>query len=310
MDYSRLISRAWEITWKYRALWLFGFFAGFAGIGGNFSNIPNYRADSASSPPPFLERPPDFGPAPPAEFFAIFVVVLLAIVIGVVIFLTVLTALGRGGLIGLIKRAEKGGDVGVGAGFSEGLKNILSIIGIWISVLLPFTLAFGMILALLIVPPVLAFLAENTILGVILAIAAVLIGVFVVLPLSIAVGVLVIYAESYRVVQGLGVFASIGEAYKLLRDKLGKTASVWLITFGLAIAFAMVIAIVAALTLIPAISLASKIGPLAALVAIPGVIILVVAGSIFESFRTAIWTLAFLELSGLSGEPAEAEYAI
>ncbi len=33
MDYGGILNRAWQITWRYKILWLFGFFLG-SGSGG------------------------------------------------------------------------------------------------------------------------------------------------------------------------------------------------------------------------------------------------------------------------------------
>ncbi len=37
MDYGRLIQEAWALTWRYRFLWVLGFFAGGA-VGASFGN--------------------------------------------------------------------------------------------------------------------------------------------------------------------------------------------------------------------------------------------------------------------------------
>lgn len=47
VDYLQLIKDSWNFTWKYKALWLFGFFLAIAsGGGGGAFNIPDFSSDS------------------------------------------------------------------------------------------------------------------------------------------------------------------------------------------------------------------------------------------------------------------------
>jgi hypothetical protein len=35
MDYGEVLTRAWQIIWKHKVLWIFGIFAGCSGQGGS-----------------------------------------------------------------------------------------------------------------------------------------------------------------------------------------------------------------------------------------------------------------------------------
>ena len=37
MDFGKVLTRAWQITWQCKVLWLFGFFLGGLGVNGGFN---------------------------------------------------------------------------------------------------------------------------------------------------------------------------------------------------------------------------------------------------------------------------------
>ena len=61
MNYSEILSRAWQIIWKHKVLWIFGILAGCAnsggggGGGGNNNSVPTVRGKPLS-PVPVLPR--------------------------------------------------------------------------------------------------------------------------------------------------------------------------------------------------------------------------------------------------------------
>ena len=42
MDYGKVLGRAWEITWRWKALWILGFLAGLGSGKGGSPNV-NYQ---------------------------------------------------------------------------------------------------------------------------------------------------------------------------------------------------------------------------------------------------------------------------
>lgn len=66
MDYGKVLSKAWQIIWKYKILWLFGFLAN---CGGNSSSTPNSNSNNTDIN--FSYDSGDIGNLPPgvAEFF-------------------------------------------------------------------------------------------------------------------------------------------------------------------------------------------------------------------------------------------------
>src|SRR5437899_1899572 len=100
MDYGSLLSRAWQITWKHKILWLFGILAGFGstnfngnfGGGGGGRNVPN---TPGTPPAPTF---PDISPQlANGQFVAILAVIGCCLLI-VIIALVIIGIIARGGL--------------------------------------------------------------------------------------------------------------------------------------------------------------------------------------------------------------------
>ncbi|MDP2401858.1 MAG: hypothetical protein Q8M66_07750, partial [Actinomycetota bacterium] len=116
MEYGSILKRAWEITWRYRILWLFGFFAGGAsggggGGGGNYS---------------FGEDDIDFAQFDRAgQWLLDNIVLIIAVAAVLVLFgiaLWVISVAARGGLVRLVNDAEESRDVRAANGWSTGFR--------------------------------------------------------------------------------------------------------------------------------------------------------------------------------------------
>lgn len=307
MDYSAIISRAWDVTWKNRALWLFGFLVG--GAGTNWI----YQLSSIGSDSPAAFRGDIFkgaesiGSAAPLNTPSLPLGALIAILFGFILFVIVMaivSAVARGALIGLVRRADMGEAVTIRAGFSDGLKNFLAIIGISLAIWIP-AIILGILVPLaFLVPAFTAFAVslnqENPPPALI---AAVLLGLLlyaaVVLPIAIILSLINIYADSYRVVEGSGVFTSISKGFRLLRERKGASAAFFFIVLGLSLAFAFAAGFIGLTTILTSSSIFSGKPLLGIMLAIPGLAILILASSVFQAFVSSTWTLAFLSMSGL-----------
>jgi hypothetical protein len=111
MDFGKVLTRAWEIVWKHKILWLFGLFASCSGQQSNFNFIgsggggPSYRFDRGDIPyfPPeyyrfFMEAQRFF-----EENFEMILAAGIALFIGVIILALGFYLLGNLGRIGLIR---------------------------------------------------------------------------------------------------------------------------------------------------------------------------------------------------------------
>lgn len=85
MDIGEVLSRAWNIIWKYKVLWIFGLLAGLAGGGGG--NSFNYN----------MQQQGQFHM--PVEIPAWVVLLLFVLFLVLLIVFVILSALGRAGLV-------------------------------------------------------------------------------------------------------------------------------------------------------------------------------------------------------------------
>lgn len=107
MDIGEALSRAWQIVWKHKVLWIFGILAGCAGGGGGSGGSNSgYRMDGNNLPPGVMRFLNNI------ELWQIVLIVLAIFV--VIVLITVLAslfaALGRAGLIRGVLRADNGAE--------------------------------------------------------------------------------------------------------------------------------------------------------------------------------------------------------
>ena len=91
MDYGKVLGRAWQITWRWKALWLLGFLASLGGGGGMGGN--GYYSSSGKD---LNEQAGAL--LPPEAWAAIAGVACLLLIIFIILWVVSVTA--RGGLIG------------------------------------------------------------------------------------------------------------------------------------------------------------------------------------------------------------------
>ena len=119
MNHFELLKRAFQITWRYRALWLFGFIlalcGGGSGGGGNF----NFPGGSSSGDFGSLSDLPNMPAIDPG--------LIIAVIAGVVVLILLLTVVGvvaqvvaRTALIGMVKQAQTAPTVTISDGWRWG----------------------------------------------------------------------------------------------------------------------------------------------------------------------------------------------
>ncbi len=318
MDFTKLLSRSFEITRKFRALWLFGFLlALFSGSGGGGGGDGAGTRDGDAFP----------------NIGGIDESVMLAIGIGVfcfalvlIILAVVLTTISRGALIGLVAEYEaKQMPPTVRRGFSIGAQRFWKMFGISIVVYAPLTLVGGIVLIVAALPlvgvlmplisrggrifeemiPQLFALGLGS-LALLICVGLALVLVFFVLR--------PFYEMMLRecVIHQRGVRDSIREGFSLGRRNLGDLLLLYVLSIAIGIGAGIVLGVVGLILLaIPvAIGLAmglvdATLGVIAGIViGLPAVALIIFLHGLYQAFDHTLWTEGYLAIQAKASPAA------
>jgi hypothetical protein len=124
LDYFEVIKRAWQITWKYKFLWVFGYFIALAAGGSNLSSSLQSSTNSADT----SAAASGFSGFANAYLVMIIVVAGLLMISGFVFW--ILSIISTGGLVGAAAKIERGETTSLKDGFKIGAKNFWRIFGL------------------------------------------------------------------------------------------------------------------------------------------------------------------------------------
>jgi hypothetical protein len=312
VDFGEVLSKAWQITLKYKVLWIFGILAGCGGQFGNnsFNYSMNDRGGGPASGGP--SGIPGLPPGLRQFFFSIeqwfnqltgveiFLIIAAGILVSLllVVFFTVLGTIGR---IGLVKGALEGDRGAVSLSFGElfqqvrpffwrmiGLGLLLGLvflgiglfIGGFIAVIAIFTLGFGLICLM----PILCLLP--------------LLGWFI--------SIVIQQAYIALIVEDLSIPAALTRGWEVTRQNLGPVILMGLIlNVGVLIIGGSVIALPFTLIALPALG-ALALGSEQALssgLIISGLCfvaylpVLILLGGIIRTYYESAWTLTYMRLT-------------
>ncbi len=306
LDYSSLLTKAWNIAWKNKILWFFGFLAalGGAGWGGSGGGTPNVSFNINSSISDY--RRGDYPPAMQTtinKINSIDVSTILAIVFGVVCILLIialvlwlLSIVGRGGLIGGILKAETGEKVDFRETWNTGVRYfppllLIRLLGIAIGILLAIVVGVFMLFV-----------------GVLTCGIGLIPMICVNIAIGIAISVWFAFMDYAVVVEKLGVGTAIGRAWSVMRDHIGPVFILWLILFAISLGVGLGLLILFApsgillfLSLLP---LISGTGSLDMVLLVIGIVLLVLfilasylVQAVLTAWETGVMVLAYKKLS-------------
>ena len=325
MNHIDLLKRAFRITWHYRPLWLFGFIlalcGGSGGGGGGNFNFPGNTSTGGDDLGDFGGWPimPDIDPS-----------LVIALVVGIICLLLLLTVLGivlqlvtRTALMRMVNQINETESVTVGEGWRLGwsgrawrlfLLNLL--IGIPVAV-------FSLLLILVALSPLLLLITENTalmVIGVMLAIFAFLFVFLIFLFVGLVITPIRELAWRRTVLDNQGVVDSLRDAFGLIKRRLKDVVIVSLLMIGVGLGWGLValvvvlpVSLIAAMVVggVPAglVYLVSRSGLGAAVAGVPLavlalILVSAVAGGLYLCYRSAVWTLAYLEMQKPTEAPA------
>ncbi|MFA4817716.1 MAG: hypothetical protein WC608_03305 [Parcubacteria group bacterium] len=302
INYLDIIKKAAEVTWKNKNLWWFGFFASLASAGSSLNYSPGNGKDFAGGKIT-EEQAMNFV----ADHIALVVSAGIILFILFVLFL-VLGIIGRGALISALSKTLKNEPVDFKSGMREGKKYFWKILGIG------FLSAMFIFLAVIILITPIVFLIFNK--SYIFAILLAFLALAILIPLAILSVYIRIYGIIYAVLGELKVWASIENAYALLRKNLGVSIIMGLIfiLLGMILGLSLIILLVPFVAVLVALGsvlyLALKGIGVAIAIGIGVIIILAVTlfvRSIYETFAQTVWILFFHEIAKPKVEEVVAE---
>lgn len=288
MDYFRKVEEAIKFTWKYKALWVFGFIASIFG-GGNFSNY-NFPSSYDSGDSELTNKVEDFFDNPGA---VILVVVLMLIGLLVALVGWYLNSVAKAALVNSVKMDKEGGRPTLRGGWDFGRTLAFRIM--WMDII-----GFG--ISLVVVIPVLAIVFLGIVFPPFFALFCLLIPVIIILAILWAI----VYtgALRYLVLKDMDAWDSIVAGWELAKNTITEyvvgglvsilTGCIWgivIVPIAMVLGVAFLLFALFALVANPFIAVLLIVFGLVITVSFTAVI-----NSPYAVFSSAYWTKVVMEL--------------
>lgn len=302
MDYFDLLKRAWTITWRYKALWVLGLFAGAAsggsGGGGNYSTgSQDFSGDGGQA---FAQM----------ERWATDNLALIAVVVGVLVIfflaMWILSVAAQGGIAYGTNEAAEGRAPSLGAAWSVGFSKWGRTFMIQFMLGLPVLLVAMLMGGVLVASGLAGASGGEAAAGVGICLFFPILLV-VILAASFIIGILLPMAVRYGVLLDVSFGQAIKRAWDDLWGKKGLFVF-WLVMLLPGIAYGIALTVIAIPLAIPLVFL--FIGEqfiMAIALTVLMFLVLMLPGAIYGTFANAAWTLFFRRVTGL--EPGTAAAA-
>jgi hypothetical protein len=318
MDYGYILRRAWEMTWRHKTLWLFGLLV-------SLSSLLQFRLDAGGMiawlPAEVQQRIIEItrGPYP-----ALAVGILALPMLLVALTLSVLSALGRVGLMDQVNRIENGGQATARGGLRAGKRRTWPVFLITLLLSLPTLLVVAIGFIPYILRAYVFYLPYGpgqdlpTVLEAVARFLVCLLPAFLLsLLLAIPLRVLQRLAVRACVLENLPVAGSAHRAWEMMGGHPGALALLWLTFAGVSVGIAVVVGSPLGLLilgfLVPSSFLLRSPSPAVQAALWGTTLSLWLVGAFIASateiFFSASWTLAYRELVGLgrTGEEGTGE---
>ena len=247
-NFGEVLTRAWQITWKYKVLWIFGILAGCTNGGGGGSggggNSGYSMGQSDQNLPPelkqFSHQMENF-----VDWVADNLWLFIAIIVLVILVLMVISIfLGTIGRIGLIKgsyEAEQGAEKLVfGELFSTSIPYFWRVFGLSFLIGLAFLLIFVPFSLIGVFTAGIGFICLLPL-------------ICLLIPVGIVVGIVIEQANRAIVLENLSMFDGLKRGWEVAKSNVGPILVMALILFGIGLVLGIVIALPIFLIVFPTI---------------------------------------------------------
>lgn len=283
LEYGRLINSAFNLSWRHKSLWVFGFFAGF----GMNTRFDYSQQANESELRKLFSGIENFSMEQIITFFG--AALALFAILGLIFFVTSLIA--SPALVDAVNRLTRGGSYLFSESFSIGVDFFLKFLGL---ALLQFVIAVAFMLVVIIIG-VIAFAIETWLGG---------LSLLILIPLGM-VGFFSIFnifeiAKRAIVVRGGTIGDALEEGYLLLRRNLGDFFMFFLINLGMMIGFSIAGAMIFGLIAIPVVlmALAGEASLMTSILigVLVGLPVSLVVGGWSQTFFHSLYTLFYFQL--------------
>jgi hypothetical protein len=293
MDFGAVLSRAWQIIRKHRALWIFGILAGCTGAGSSGGSNISYRFGIEDMPRQWEPYMRQFENIPNWQLTTLLLIILVVVVI-LFLLAIILGTVGRIGLVRGTLLAEQGSErIMFGELFSDSLGYFWRV--------LVFNLVSGILLFI-------AFL----VIGVPLIIFTCGTALLCLLPLIWFVQLIIEQTNIAIVVENSGIGDGLRRSWDVVTKNLGPMIVMALILYlGVGLIGGFIIGLPIALVVAPAVaglilsgadasSFPQFVGPgiwIAGLCLVAYLPVLIVLSGILRAYISSAWTLTYMRLT-------------
>ena len=299
IDLGKILTRAWQIIWNNKILWVFGILAGFANGGsggGNNGGGSNYQTNNN---PSFLNGVDEF-PDQIAEFFQEYMLIIIAVCVFLVLLSFVFYALGMMGRIGILKGVYK---------VEEGASSLV-FAELW-SESMPFFWRFfglnfliGLAFLVILLPIILISVATMGI-----GLACLLPLVCLLVPVGWVVSVVLEQAQAAIVAEDLNMINGLRRGWDIARsDIVGMIVLALILGIGGAIV-GLVVALPIIIAVVPAVISLISAGNIESVSTVPPLVwvtvaccvlyypVLLTLNGIMIAYIKSAWALSYLQLA-------------
>lgn len=295
LDYVELVKKSLKNAWEYKFLWLFGFFVAGSDYSGMFNwlgRLPDRHNFSRHFNFEGIRDLRDLADMMP---FGLDLKTVLAFMFAAVLlwlFLLIMSFLSEGALIHGVSRKRLGEPVTFGNCWAKGVDMFWRMVVIL--VLLGIAIFACVIFMVLILIP--AFIAHPAFGLVILLVIC--------LPVFFAIIFVIesVAAWSIRiaVLGNIPCIDALGKGWQMFRENVGKSFGVGLSSSIVQIVVTIAMILVIILAAVPFFVIGTKSPAGAIVMGLPVLLVIIVAVGIYMGvFKSSIWTLAYMELTGM-----------